>query len=56
MRAHLMARGLAVDYAAIVDRETLDPLAHPPADAIALVAARVGGTRLIDNHLLPRRG
>jgi len=56
MRTHLVARGVAVDYAAVVDRESLEPLADPAGDAVALVAARVGGTRLIDNHLLPRRG
>jgi pantoate--beta-alanine ligase len=55
MRAHLVARGVAVDYAAIVDRDSLDPLAAAGAEAIAVVAGRLGTTRLIDNHLLPRR-
>ncbi len=56
MRKHLASRGVAVDYAAIVDRESLEPPAKPPADAVALVAGRLGSTRLIDNLLLPRRG
>ncbi len=55
VRSHIESRGLTVDYAAIVDAETLEP---PVAgrDAVALVAARLGSTRLIDNRLLPRRG
>jgi pantoate--beta-alanine ligase len=56
MRSHLAARGVAVDYAAIVDRESLDPLASPTAEAVALVAGRLGATRLIDNLVLPKRG
>ena len=56
MRAHLASRGVAVDYAAIVDGESLEPPSRPAADAVALVAGRLGSTRLIDNLLLPRRG
>ncbi|MFM7205763.1 MAG: pantoate--beta-alanine ligase [Planctomycetaceae bacterium] len=56
MRLHLGSRGVAADYAVIVDPESLEPLARPDAEAIALVAGRVGGTRLIDNLLLPPRG
>jgi pantoate--beta-alanine ligase len=56
MRAHLASRGVAVDYAAIVDGESLEPPTRTTADAIALVAGRLGTTRLIDNLLLPRRG
>ena len=56
MRATLVARGVAIDYAAVADAETLGPVAADRA-AIALVAGRVGTTRLIDNRLLePRRG
>ncbi|HEX6254835.1 MAG TPA: pantoate--beta-alanine ligase [Euzebyales bacterium] len=45
--------GIAVDYAEVVDPDTLEPLSGPGHDAArALVAARVGGTRLIDNLLL----
>ncbi len=44
--------GVQVDYAAIVDPDTLDELSHIETSAVALVAARVGATRLIDNEIL----
>lgn len=40
------------DYAAICHPETLEPLARIQGRAVALVAARFGTTRLIDNLLL----
>ncbi len=43
---------VAVEYLAIVDRETLDPLPVIDRPALAAIAARVGETRLIDNELL----
>jgi pantoate--beta-alanine ligase len=45
---------VAVDYAEVADAETLEPLHRLPANrqAVALVAAKVGSTRLIDNILL----
>jgi len=50
MRQHMeSARGAGVDYAVVADPETLVELAAPIPDMIALVAARVGPTRLIDN-------
>jgi pantoate--beta-alanine ligase len=55
MRAALVARGVVVDYAAVADAETLGPPAAGRA-AVALVAGRVGATRLIDNRLLEPRG
>jgi pantoate--beta-alanine ligase len=45
--------GMAVDYADVVDETTLEPLSgagHPTARAV--VAGRVGATRLIDNRRL----
>jgi len=42
----------AVDYLEIVDPESLKPLEHVDRSARALVAARIGGTRLIDNIAL----
>jgi pantoate--beta-alanine ligase len=42
-----------VDYAAVVDDETFEELSTIAAPARALVAARFGETRLIDNLLLP---
>lgn len=41
-----------IDYAVIADAETLTPLATLDRPAVALVAAVVGKTRLIDNALL----
>jgi pantoate--beta-alanine ligase len=41
-----------IDYLAIVDRDTLQPLRTVDRPAVAIVAARVGQTRLIDNELL----
>ena len=45
----------SLDYAEVVDARTLEPLVGlgPGVDAVALVAARVGPVRLIDNALLP---
>lgn len=43
---------LDIDYVAIVDPETLKPLDVIDAGAVALVACRLGTTRLIDNLLL----
>jgi pantoate--beta-alanine ligase len=44
--------GVAVDYLAVADAETLAPLERVEDGAVAMVAARVGATRLIDNVLL----
>jgi pantoate--beta-alanine ligase len=41
-----------IDYAKIVDPQTLEEISLCEAPAIALVAARLGKTRLIDNWLL----
>jgi pantothenate synthetase len=43
------ARGIVVDYAAVADMESLEPLAADAVQAVALVAGRLGSTRLIDN-------
>jgi len=48
---------LTLDYAAIVDPETLEPLIRVDGPARAIIAGRVGSTRLIDNcALLPPVG
>jgi len=53
MRQHIaMAGDVRIDYAAIADRETLAELTNVDRPAVALVAARVGATRLIDNRLI----
>ena len=38
-----------IDYAAIVDGVTMKPLNHVSPDAVAIIAVRIGTTRLIDN-------
>lgn len=53
MRAEFASRPLAaIDYAAVVDPATLAPLARIDRPARAIIAARVGTTRLIDNAAL----
>ena len=54
MRGTMERQEIAVDYAAVVDAESLAP-PTPATDAIALVAGRLGTTRLIDSRLLPGR-
>ena len=54
-RAHLTENGITeVDYIAIADPRTLEPLAQAHAGAVVALAARVGRTRLIDNVILGR--
>jgi pantoate--beta-alanine ligase len=43
---------VVVEYAAVVDPDTLLPLAETTRRALIAVAARLGETRLIDNHLI----
>lgn len=53
MRRILQESGIdRVDYVAIANRETLQELSHLDQPAVALIAAHVGATRLIDNRLL----
>jgi pantoate--beta-alanine ligase len=54
MRETMEHQGIVVDYAAVVDAESL-AASTPTAPAVALVAGRLGSTRLIDNRLLPAR-
>lgn len=56
MRRVMESRGIVVDYAAVVDADELvktDRFAD--RRAVALVAGRIGATRLIDNRELPPR-
>ena len=41
--------GVHIDYVTVAHPETLEELSEPLPEMIALVAARVGQTRLIDN-------
>ena len=54
MRAEMeQTPGVAVDYATIADPDSLVELSELQPRMVALVAARVGPTRLIDNLLIP---
>jgi pantoate--beta-alanine ligase len=49
MQEMMAAQGVAVDYASLADPESLAPVADDAVRAVALVAGRLGSTRLIDN-------
>lgn len=51
-RADLDMAGLAVDYLALVDEKTLQPLDRIAPEARLIAAARLGSTRLLDNLAL----
>ena len=55
MRETLSAHGVLIDYAALAEPESLEPVPHDAVRAVALVAGRLGSTRLIDNMELPAR-
>jgi pantoate--beta-alanine ligase len=53
IRDELSSAGIArIDYAAVADPDSLDRLARVGERAVALIAAHVGTTRLIDNLML----
>jgi pantoate--beta-alanine ligase len=53
IEAEIRGTPLAVlEYVGVCDPETLEPLERVPDKAVAVVAARFGTTRLIDNMLL----
>lgn len=56
MADHLnSAGGIDLQYAVIADVQTLDVVTERPQTAVALIAAKVGTTRLIDNEILQFR-
>jgi pantoate--beta-alanine ligase len=55
MRELLAAARLDVDYVALADPETLEPVDVVDRPTLAALAARVGKTRLIDNETLGER-
>lgn len=56
MQSHLESiHGLVVDYATIVDADTLEEV-QDGTNLVALIAVTVGSTHLIDNILVSRRG
>jgi pantoate--beta-alanine ligase len=54
--AELSAAGVEPEYFELVDPETLAPVAEIDGEVLAVVAARVGATRLIDNDTIHRNG
>jgi pantoate--beta-alanine ligase len=55
MKTILRAADVQLDYVAICNGDTLEPLEQITDPAVALIAGRVGSTRLIDNaSLLPQ--
>jgi pantoate--beta-alanine ligase len=54
MRMLASEPSVVVEYAAVVDPDTLLPLADTTNGALIAVAARLGETRLIDNRVLER--
>jgi len=57
MRSELSRSGtLHIDYALLADAETLKPVTTVKGPTVALIAVRVGSTRLIDNQvMMPQR-
>jgi pantoate--beta-alanine ligase len=52
MRSILDLRGIQLEYAEVVDPDTLESVAHARSGCVCAIAARVGSTRLIDNLIL----
>jgi pantoate--beta-alanine ligase len=50
--AELIASGIEPEYLELVSTDTLAPVRRIDGELLALVAAQVGGTRLIDNELI----
>jgi pantoate--beta-alanine ligase len=50
--AELQAAGIEPDYFELVSTETLAPVSRVDGAVLAVLAAHVGGTRLIDNQLI----
>ena len=56
MREVIRAEPLAEpDYVELVDAETLEPVTRLRGRCLALLAVRIGATRLIDNLLIEER-
>ena len=51
-RQTLLARGVEPEYVQLVDADTFEQCEQLEREALLVLAARVGGTRLIDNALL----
>jgi pantoate--beta-alanine ligase len=56
MRRELLAAPVdSIDYAAIVDPVTLEPISEIQSSVVGIIAARLGSTRLIDNATIDCR-
>ena len=55
-RAELTAAQIDPEYLAIVSRETMEPVGRVEGDVLAVIAARIGPVRLIDNALISTNG
>jgi pantoate--beta-alanine ligase len=53
IRSLQATQGIALDYLAIVNSETLLPVPEAVSGTLVAIAAKVGETRLIDNFLVP---
>ncbi len=51
-RAELVSARIEPEYFELVSAQTLEPVSRIDRDVLAVIAARVGGTRLIDNHMI----
>jgi pantoate--beta-alanine ligase len=51
-RAELAAAGIEPEYLKVVSPETMEPVERIEGDALAVIAARIGSVRLIDNVLV----
>ena len=54
--AAMRGRGVEPDYLELVRPDDLSPVSHVDGEVLVAVAARVGGTRLIDNTILNANG
>jgi pantoate--beta-alanine ligase len=45
-------RGAVLDYAEVVDADSLQPVAELPGTVMVALAVRFGSTRLIDNEII----
>jgi pantoate--beta-alanine ligase len=52
----LSSAGIEPDYLELVEADTLAPVRRVNGEVLAVVAASVGGTRLIDNELIVTGG
>ena len=52
MRQHLHQAGGKIDYVALVNPQTLQPVTRINAEVMGLVAVKIGSIRLIDNRLI----